>query len=260
MHYIISPAKTFVKKAPKLLPQEQVSSLLFPKECDEIARATSKLPFDDFAKMLKISSKMKASIAQQWQAYYLGSSPIIPTLEAYNGMVFKKTNPKSFELKDWNYAQEHLSICSFLYGLLRPMDGIRPYRMEGNVSLDLKRGNNVFEFWRDLLTKTLIKRVKASGDNTLFYLASEEMKQLFHWKEVEKALNVITPHFLIRQADGSLKQIVIYTKMGRGAMLNMLIKNQIETLEEIKALRPEGFTYSDKDSSEQEYLYILDSL
>ncbi len=260
MHSIISPAKTFAKKPLKLLKDEELSPLLFPKECDAIVQATTELPFDDFAKMLKISAKMKAGIAQAWQEFYLGASPVMPTLEAYSGMVYKKTDAPSFETEDWLYAQEHLSICSFLYGLLRPMDGIRPYRMEGDVMLGLERGANVFEYWRDLLTPKLIERVKAGGDNTLFYLASEEMKQLFHWKKVEQELNVVTPHFLTRKEDGSLKQIVIYTKMCRGTMLKAIIKHQIEDLEELKALSPQGFSYSPKDSDAQNYYYILEQL
>ncbi len=259
MHSIISPAKTFAKKPQNLLREEEQTNLLFPQECDELVQATTQIPFDDFAKMLKISAKMKEGVAQSWQEFYLGTSALMPTLEAYSGMVFKKTNAKSFDSEDWLYAQEHLSICSFLYGLLRPMDSIRPYRMEGNVVLGLERGANVFEYWRDVLTPKLIERVKAGGDNTLFYLASEEMKQLFHWHIVEQELNVVTPQFLTRQSNGSLKQIVIYTKMARGSMLNAIIKGQIESLDELKALRPEGFTFSDEHSSEKNYLYILDS-
>lgn len=260
MHFIISPAKTFIKKPRHLLKDDELSPLLFPKECDEVARATTQIPFEDFAKMLKISAKMKGEVAQQWQDFYVGSSALLATLEAYNGMVFKKTGAKDFEYSDWHYAQEHLTICSFLYGLLRPMDGIRPYRMEGDVMLGLERGANVFEYWRDLLTPKLIERVKAGGDNTLFYLASEEMKQLFHWKEVEQELNVVTPHFLTRQEDGSLKQIVIYTKMCRGTMLKAIIKHQIENLEELKTLSPQGFSYSPQESDAQNYYYILEQL
>ncbi len=260
MHSIISPAKTFAKKPLNLLQKEEQTDLLFPQECDELVQATTQIPFDDFAKMLKISAKMKEGIAQTWQEFYLGTSAVMPTLEAYSGMVFKKTNAKSFDADDWTYAQSHLSVCSFLYGLLRPMDGIRPYRMEGNVVLGLERGANVFEYWRDLLTPKLIERVKAGGDNTLFYLASEEMKQLFHWSLVEQELKVVTPQFLTRQANGSLKQIVIYTKMARGTMLNAIIKGRIESLEELKALKPEGFSFSDEHSDEKNYVYILDSL
>ncbi len=260
MHSIISPAKTFAKKPLNLLKEDERTSLLFPKECDELVQATTQIPFDDFAKMLKISAKMKEGVAQTWQKYYLGTSKVMPTLEAYSGMVFKKTDAKSFDADDWTYAQSHLSVCSFLYGLLRPMDGIRPYRMEGNVALGLERGANVFEYWRDLLTPKLIERVKAEGDNTLFYLASEEMKLLFHWQIVEEALNVVTPQFLTRQADGSLKQIVIYTKMARGTMLKAIIKGRIESLEELKALKPEGFVFSDEHSDAKNYVYILDSL
>ncbi len=260
MHCIISPAKTFIKKPLHLIKDEELSPLLFPKACDQISEATTKLPFEDFAKMLKISPKMRADIAQQWQNYYLGTSPLLATLEAYNGMVFKKVGAKDFDRENWLYTQDKLTICSFLYGLLRPMDGIRPYRMEGSVSLGLERGNNIFEYWRDILTPKLIERVKGSGDNQLLFLASEEMKQLFHWHEVEHELNVITPHFLTRQIDGSLKQIVIYTKMARGSMLRAIIKQEINSIEQVKALSPEGFSYSEVDSKGQDLVFVLDNL
>ena len=92
---------------------------------------------------------------------------------------------------------------------------------------------------------------------TLLYLASDEMRQLFHWAEVEKAVRVITPNFLVRQPDGRLKQIVIYTKMARGSMAGEVLRRRIETEEELRQLTPEGFVYAPEHSTEREWTFIL---
>ncbi len=257
MYCLISPAKTFKKDAKSSLNSKQWTCPELESSSEEIVQELAKFSSSEMKKMFRISDKTLPKVQSDWQSFWQASSPLVPAVESYNGMVFKKLGASSFTLEDWLYAQDHLSICSFVYGLLRPMDSIRPYRMEGDVDLGLTRGTNVFEYWRDELTELLIKRVKTSGSAQLFFLASEEMKFLFHWSNILKEIEVITPKFLVRQSDGSLKQIVIYTKMARGTCLRSIIKNRLTTEAELQTLSPEGFQFSANDSSKNEWLYIL---
>lgn len=250
LHCIISPAKTFAKKG----GGQPTTKPIFFAESLPIVEQALRMTTEDYAKGMKLSPKMASEARTMWQAFAEGTSPEAASLLMYSGMVFKKIDAKSWSSEDWACAENHVSICSFVYGLLSPSSAIRPYRMEGTVQLE--DGKRVFDYWKDKLTAELIRRVQASG-GTLIYLASEEMKQLFHWAEVERSVRVIYFDFWTRQADGSLKSIVIYCKMARGAMLRAIIKGQIEDAEALKALSPEGFVYAPTLSQENNWSYIL---
>ena len=121
-------------------------------------------------------------------------------------------------------AQQHLFITSFLYGLLRPCDGIRPYRLEGDAQLPCDDGLNRFKHWQPLLTDHLIAAAKAD-DGVLVNLASSEMKRLFDWRRVCREVHVVTPDF--RTIDGDRERsVVVYTKMSRGQMTRHLIQQR----------------------------------
>ena len=141
--------------------------------------------------------------------------------------------PKDFTADDFRYAQEHLRITSFLYGLLRPLDGIKPYRLEGDVCLPEKGGVSMFDYWKPLLTDCFIAEIKRQG-GVLVNLASGEMKELFDWKRVEKEVRVVTPEFRIWK-DGGLKTVVIYAKMCRGEMVRYIIKERVDSPEGLRA-------------------------
>lgn len=203
---------------------------------------------------LKLSPKLSTEVRQVWQRFCDREGIEARALDYYSGMVFKKIDSYSFDDQDWIFADECLRICSFVYGLLYPTTLIRPYRMEGN--LRLSDGRRVFDFWRDDLTRQLLQDLSRQ-DNILVNLASEEMQSLFHWNIIEERAKVIHIHFLTRQADGSLKTIVIYCKMARGAMTREIIKRQIREPRELQKLSPEGFVYSADLSDEHNYYYIL---
>lgn len=212
------------------------------------------MPDDALAKELALSPKMVTEARRHWQRFVSEDQVDIRAAECYSGMVFRKLAAGKFSEDVWLYAQERLLICSFVYGILRPADGIRPYRMEGAVRLD--SGQSVFSYWRDLLTPYLIECVRRAG-GVLVFLASEEMKQLFHWAQVEAAVTVIYPTLLTRLPNGHLKQIVVYTKMARGAMARAILSERLSDPQALKSMTPEGFIYSHESDSTNEWIYIL---
>ena len=167
----------------------------------------------------------------------------MPAILAYNGQAYKHLRASSLSDDSLEYAQKHLWITCFLYGLLRPMDGIVPYRMEHCVSLEATNDKPVNQFWKDKLTDVLIDSVKAD-DGILIHLSTEEYEHLFDWKRVCKEIKVIQPLFYVRQKDGRLKMQAVWAKSCRGAMLRYILNNQLLTPEELAGFSYEGFEYA----------------
>lgn len=170
-------------------------------------------------------------------------------------MVFKRINPKDFSEDDFRYAQEHLLITSFLYGLLRPLDAIKNYRLEGDVKLPELGGMSFFDYWKPRLTDYFIEAIREQG-GILINLASGEMKDLFDWEKVNREVQVITPEFHTWK-NGKLATVVVYAKMCRGEMTRFILKNRIEQPEELKNFEWEGFRFSGTDDSGKSWNFVL---
>jgi len=176
---------------------------------------------------------------------------LCPAVFCYDGMVFQKLAPESFSDEELLYANDHLLISSFLYGLLRPLDMINRYRLEGNIVLPDNAGKSMFDYWKPILTDWFIEKIKAD-DGILINLASDEMRNLFNWKRVQKEVTIITPDFKVEK-NGKLKTIVIYTKMCRGAMTRYILKNKITDINYLKYFEYEEF----KLCNEDDWLFAL---
>ena len=151
--------------------------------------------------------------------------------------------PSTLGEESLQYAQKHLWITCFLYGLLRPMDGIVPYRMEHCVTLEATNDKPINQFWKDKLTDVLIHSVKAD-DGILIHLSTAEYEHLFDWKRICREVKVIQPLFYVRQKDDRLKMQAVWAKSCRGAMVKYILSNQLATPEELAAFSYEGFEYA----------------
>ena len=199
--------------------------------------------------MLRVNAKIAAENYIRYQDFCSEDNLPVPAIGAYTGAVFKRLALKDFTLDDFRFAQEHLRITSFLYGLLRPLDGIRPYRLEGDVRLPENGGVTMFDYWKPLLTDVFIEDIKRQ-DGVLINLASAEMKDLFDWKRVEREVRVITPEFRVWKGDKPAT-VVIYAKMCRGEMTRFFIKNRITHPEQLKS-----FTFDEGRSTDHQWWFI----
>ena len=179
---------------------------------------------------------------ENWRRFrqFFYKDRVVPAVFAYDGMVFQKLAPETFSEDDLRYANDHLFIGSFLYGLLRPLDMIHRYRMEGNVVLP-EYGVSMFDYWKPILTGWLITQIK-TDDGIFVNLASGEFQDLFDWKRVENEVTVITPQFKVDKG-GKLSTIVIYTKMCRGAMTRWILQNRLTDTEALKQFEYEGYSF-----------------
>lgn len=251
MQILISCAKTMTNSS--VLKAPAGTAARFGNEANEIAMNMAQYSASELSRILKVNPKIAAENYLRLRNFHTPDVPGLQAILAYTGVVFKNINPKDFTKEDFLFAQNHLSIGSFAYGLLRPLDLIKPYRMEHDVKLPELGDGNMYAYWNKRQTDTLIDDVQATG-GILIYLASMEIQPLFDWKRVEKAVRVITPEFKVWKG-GRSKTIVIYTKMARGQMSRYIIKNRISDPEVLKTFTWEGFRYNESLSEGDKWVF-----
>lgn len=238
----------------------------FQSVADMLAMEMASLDIDALAKELDCSRALAAENWRRYQDFFTAEK--LPAIMAYNGQAYKHLKAKTLGDEALRFGQEHLWITCFLYGLLRPMDGIVPYRMERpspqpSVPLASWRGGrgeagegaewnayNLHNQRKAALTQALIESVKADPSTgsgqvpTLVHLSTAEYEHLFDWKRVMQEVKVIHPLFYVRQKDGGLKMQAVWAKSCRGAMVRFILQNHVTDPEELKAFSYEGFEYN----------------
>ena len=171
----------------------------------------------------------------------------------FKGDVYAGMNIESFSDDNLDFTQDHLRILSGLYGLMRPLDLMQPYRLEMGTRLENGRGKNLYEFWGSRITERLNTQLKALESNTLVNLASNEYFKSVKSKEIMGT--IITPVFKEKREDGSYKIIGIYAKKARGMMSAYIIKNYIEDVEQIKQFTEAGYVYHSELSTATDWVF-----
>jgi len=229
-----------------------VSHPQFQQEAEHFALLMSQRSVDELTEMFHCSRQLAIENKLRYERFF-AEEERFPAILAYYGQAYKCLQAQTLNDQDFRYAQQHLWITSFLYGLLRPLDLIHTYRMEGKVELE---GKTMFQHWKPLLTQLLIASVKAD-DGILVHLATEEMQHLFNWRQVCNEVIVIHPQFLV-QKNGKLKSVTVYAKSCRGAMTRFIIKNQLSAPEDLRHFEYEGFEYKADYGDETHPYYIID--
>ena len=196
MQIILASAKIMYDKL-KSVPDVSLSTPRFQNEADAFARDMSQYSAETIAEMLGCSQQIAVQNRLRFMQFFDEKSKL-PAILAYHGQAYKHLKAETLTVDDLNYSQEKLWITSFLYGLLRPLDGILPYRMEGNIELPSGEGMNLFGFWKKRLTDMLIDSVKAD-DGILIHLATEEYQHLFDWQRVRREVRIVQPLFYVRK-------------------------------------------------------------
>ena len=220
---------------------QPLTTPMFQTVANELAAEMALCDIDTLAKNLDCSRSLAAENWRRYQNFHMAEK--LPAIMAYNGQAYKHLRAKTLSKDAFTFGQEHLWITCFLYGLLRPLDAIVPYRMENCVKLAMTEDKPINTFWKDKLTDVLIDSVK-KDDGMLVHLSTEEYEHLFDWKRVCEEVKVIHPLFYVRQKDGGLKMQAVWAKSCRGAMVRYILTNQIINSEELKAFSYEGFEYN----------------
>ena len=240
MQIILASAKIMYDKL-KSIPDVSLSTPRFQNEAETFARDMAQYSAETIAEMLGCSQQIAAQNRLRFMQFF-DEKPKLPAILAYHGQAYKHLKAETLNVDTLNYSQGKLWITSFLYGLLRPLDGILSYRMEGAVELPSGEGKNMFVFWKSRLTDILIDAVKAD-DGILIHLATEEYQHLFDWQRVRKEVRIIQPLFYVRKGN-DLKMQAVWAKTCRGAMTRFIIENRITNPTDLNAFSYEGFEYA----------------
>jgi len=247
MLIVISPAKT-LKTDVRALTNSTFPLML--KYSALLVNELKKYSSGELSELMKISPKLAQlnhSRFQQWHYPYKleeGNNALL----TFRGEVYNGLEVDSFSQENLNYAQKHLIILSGLYGVLRPLDVILPYRLEMGTKISPAGYKNLYEFWSDKILNVLNNKLAESDTNILINLASQE-----YFKSIEtKKLNaeIITPVFK-ENKNGVYKVVSIYAKKARGLMTRFIIKNKINNPEKLMLFDEEGYYYNEKLSDKK---------
>lgn len=173
-------------------------------------------------------------------------------LHAFKGDVYRSMDPKKFSSEDMDFAQNHLRILSGLYGMLRPLDLIQPYRLEMGIKFKTSGGKDLYEFWSDTITKALNKELQKQKSTILINLASQEYFKVIQSDSIKG--NIVTPVFKEYRND-KYKVLGILAKRARGMMCRFIIQNRLDKVQDIKLFNEDGYSYDDNMSTEAEWVF-----
>ncbi len=237
---VISPAKTLDFETPATTAMHtQPDFLDRSRELVDILRDASP---QRLSELMGISDKLAALNAARFTEWH---TPFTvrnakPAAQAFQGDVYLGLEADTFSDDDNAFAQEHLRILSGLYGLLRPLDLIQPYRLEMGTKLETPNGRDLYAFWKGTLTEELDRVVAQSGSPALVNLASNEYFKAIDPKKLKA--RVITPVFK-DEKNGKLKIISFYAKKARGLMAAWMIRERLDDPAELKDFDVAGYTY-----------------
>jgi len=208
----------------------------------------------DISELMHVSSKIAELNFERYEQWTADFTPknAKQALLAFKGDVYTGMDAESFNSADFKFAQKHLRILSGLYGLLRPLDLMKAYRLEMGTRLETLRGKNLYEFWGETITEGLNKQLKKIKSDVLINLASNE-----YFKSVKpKLLNaeIITPAFK-EYKNGDYKMIGIYAKKARGMLSRFIIKNKITDPQQIKEFVQDGYRFNKKLSNANNWVF-----
>ena len=249
MLIVVSPAKSLDYESPLVTKKASEPRLL-----DESARLVDimrqKSPAD-LQKLMHISpalAELNFDRFQDWQTPFTKESAR-PAILAFSGDVYMGLEASTFSERDFTHAQKVFRILSGLYGVLRPLDLMMPYRLEMGSKLENDRGKDLYAFWRDDVTKMLSADIEASpGADVLVNLASNEYFGAVD--PIGLGSRIISPVFLDSKDGGPYKIISFFAKKARGSMSQFLIKNRITTLKGIKEFDGMGYAYDPAESTQ----------
>ncbi|MDH5600343.1 MAG: peroxide stress protein YaaA [Gammaproteobacteria bacterium] len=241
MLIVISPAKTLDYETPA-----KTSVFTTPDYLDHSQRLIKRLrnlSSLDISELMKVSTKiadLNFDRYESWKKPFTQKNAKQAIL-AFKGDVYTGLDAETFKADDFKFAQNHLRVLSGLYGLLRPLDLMQPYRLEMGTKLDTEEGKNLYEFWGAGITEGLNKQLKKIKSDTLINLASNEYFKSVKPKELNAT--IITPAFK-EYKNGEYKMIGIYAKKARGLLSRYIIKNKLSDAEDIKSFNEEGYRFN----------------
>jgi cytoplasmic iron level regulating protein YaaA (DUF328/UPF0246 family) len=248
----LSPAKNlnFERTAtapPPTLPQHLQESTVLIERLREMSN-------QEIKSLMGLSDRLAELNVQRysdWKPRFDGKTAS-PSLIAFDGDVYKGLDVETLDQEDLAFAQEHVRILSGLHGVLRPLDLIRPYRLEMGTRLEVAGSANLYEFWGDRITEDLNNALEEQGSDVLVNLASQEYFKSVKPRQLRA--RVIQPVFKDKK-NGKYSVFFVYAKRARGMMTRFIVKNRVARPEDLKGFDLGGYAYNEELSSDTEWVF-----
>ncbi len=252
---LVSPAKKLDFSAPpKPLPHSKSD---FTDETQSLVKSARRLSRPKLRKLMNLSAALTDLNYQRFQDHAPVSTPdnAKQAALAFAGDTYTGLDSASLNEGDWDFAQSHLRILSGLYGLLRPLDLIQPYRLEMKSRLATRRGKTLYDFWGDRLARAIDKVVAGHRAPVVVNLASNEYFKAVPLKSLQaRAITAIFKE-VDDDNDGQGKVIGFFAKHARGAMARYMIQNRLENPEDLKSFSEDGYRYRDNLSDADNWVF-----
>lgn len=252
MLILLSPAKNLNFDPAPAAPA--ATKPRFLEEAREIASVAKELTPSRLKKLMGVSDKLAALNCERFAAFRGDGKSNLqkPAALAFNGDVYLGLGAKTMNAEDFAFAQDHLRILSGLYGLLRPLDAIEPYRLEMGSALKNPRGKNLYEFWGDRIAKEINKTLKGRRSPVVINLASNEYFSAVDTNALDA--DVISPTFK-DEKDGKLRALQFFAKRARGAMARWIIDNRVDDPSALMKCDADGYRFREKESTDTDWLF-----
>ncbi|WP_370229345.1 peroxide stress protein YaaA [Cognatishimia sp.] len=226
-------------------------------EAVKLVKTARNLTLGNLQKLMDLSPDLARLNRDRFKAFQAEPTDDLtrPAVYAFAGDTYIGLEAKSLDQDEVAWAQDHLRILSGLYGLLRPLDAIQPYRLEMGSRLSTRRGKNLYEFWRDTISKKLNAQADDIGTDTLINCASQEYFGAVDPKSLK--LRVVTPVFMELKA-GKPKIVSFFAKKARGSMARFMIQNRLTEAEQIKDFDLGGYKFEPDMSEGDKWVFLRD--
>ncbi|WP_026377456.1 peroxide stress protein YaaA [Aestuariibacter salexigens] len=253
MLVVVSPAKNLDYQS--AVATQSYTQPEMMQHTQELVNVCKTLTPAQLSSLMSISDKLGTLNAERFNSF---STPFTPdnaraAVLAFNGDVYAGLEASSFSEDDFAFAQQHMRILSGLYGLLKPLDLMQPYRLEMGTKLATDKGKNLYEFWDSAITDKLNEALNAQGDNVLINLASNEYFKAVKPKQLDAS--VITPVFKDCK-NGKYKVISFFAKKARGMMARYIIQNRCQQVSDLYQFDMGGYRFDESQSSANELVFL----
>ena len=257
MLILVSPAKTLDYESDIRIDDFSIASHLSDSEI--LIKELQKKNPDDLSSLMGLSEKLSILNFERYMNWKKPTKPSDNTRQAifaFKGDVYQGLDVNSLSKAEINYAQKNLCILSGLYGLLKPLDLMYPYRLEMGTKMKNKHGDNLYKFWGSKINKTINDLSKENKSKAIVNLASVEYFSVLKKDQIN--LPVINPVFKDYK-NGNYKIISFFAKKARGTMARFIIQNKIKKPEDLMSFDLDGYRYSKKESKENSPVFLRKS-
>jgi len=241
MLFLLSPAKSLDYESP--LPAVMASQPLFVAQSTELISTLKKKTPKQIAELMDLSEALSTLNADRYKAWspQFSDKNARPAVLAFNGDVYEGLDAKTLKLKELQWAQDHVAILSGLYGVLRPLELMQPYRLEMGTSLNHGKNKNLYQFWGTQIAEYLNQQLSKDKDPVIVNLASQE-----YFKSVDcKVLQARVVECVFQDfKNGQYKIISFFAKRARGLMARFAIEHKVKTTEQLKAFNSEAYAFA----------------